>query len=339
VKGLKKKKAKSKSKRSTAAKSGSKTEFGGATRAVRPAAQDACFACEKDLGESEKALFVEEDVGRVFCSEDCIVEHFSPDIERLEAEYQERVSADDFTVEQREHLLGLRWAVLENADEVWREKTVTGDYRYSLMTRFRLNDKPFWVIAMTLFLRGEPSFLYLAIVTRDERLAEYYQRGERVDQKGKKLTAKEKDALVQAQMEYGKDQDEANQSDGLAEPWTQDETLRASAGSGRRKDDIQAKDFEKYQEHLEPTLQNPDEVWTVEGTDEKKRGLFHFIKRFQSATPAFWFIVVAREADEEDQLEILDAFPTKDSAMVDQFRTGTQEMGEDEGQSVTRVLH
>ncbi len=306
---------------------------------MRPTAQDACFACEKDLSESEKALFVEEDVGRVFCSEDCIVEHFSPDIERLEAEYQERVSTRDFNVEQREHLLGLRWAVLESPDEVWREKTVTGDYRYCLMTRFRLREQPFWVIAMTLFLRGEPSFLYLAIVTRDERLVEFYQRGERVDQKGKTLTAKEKDALVEAQIEYGSSAEEAAQSDGLASPWTQDETLRASAGSGRRKDDIQTKDFEKYQEHLEPTLQNPDEVWTVEGTDEKKRGLFHFIKRIESSPAPFWFIVVAREADEEDQLEILDAFPTKDSAMVDQFRTGTQEMGEDEGQSITRVLH
>ena len=46
-----------------------------------------CAYCEKKLTPSDSALFVEEEVGRVFCTEACISHFFSPDVERLEEEY------------------------------------------------------------------------------------------------------------------------------------------------------------------------------------------------------------------------------------------------------------
>src|SRR5690348_13612436 len=68
----------------------------------------ACFACSKDLSEPDaKALFVEEENGRIFCSEGCIVNFFSPEIKRLEKQYLKRLSVDDLSAEERKKMAQL----------------------------------------------------------------------------------------------------------------------------------------------------------------------------------------------------------------------------------------
>ncbi|MEO7161335.1 MAG: hypothetical protein ABI041_00300, partial [Bdellovibrionia bacterium] len=52
--------------------------------------KELCENCSKDLSRTERALFVEEEVGRIFCSESCIAAFFTPDITRLEKEYFRR---------------------------------------------------------------------------------------------------------------------------------------------------------------------------------------------------------------------------------------------------------
>ena len=54
--------------------------------ALRTLKKDSCANCAKSLKGSERALFVEEEIGRIFCSEECISEYFTPDVEVLEQE-------------------------------------------------------------------------------------------------------------------------------------------------------------------------------------------------------------------------------------------------------------
>src|SRR5947209_5313584 len=64
--------------------------------------QEACRNCNKDLSGNQRALFVEEEIGRIFCTEECIANYFTPEVERLEKEYQKRRSDNDLSADERE---------------------------------------------------------------------------------------------------------------------------------------------------------------------------------------------------------------------------------------------
>lgn len=315
-------------------------------RTERPSVNpDACYHCARSLsGDNERALFVEEEVGRIFCSESCIAAFFTPEIERLEKEFFRRLTPSDLTADEREGLAHLRWITLQEPDEVWREKTLTGDYRYTLISEFKPGSKKIWSVCICLFLRGEPSFLYLAFPTKNSAMANQYRRGEQVEWV--------RPAQSQTSIEVGNPEAaDAENPDGqggpgaeerldrLADSWTEDETVLAQLNKGRSKNDIPPSDYGLYQACLEETLETPDEVWSHESQAEEPIKLYHFIKHYPEENPGIWFVIVARETDDEEQIEIIDAFPSKDPQLVDHYRRGEQEVGQIESKSAPRVVH
>ena len=308
--------------------------------------QERCIQCQKPLS-SQSALFVEVEVGRAFCSERCIMEHFSTEVDRLESEYLRRVMPDDLNAEEREDLSHLRWMVMENPHEVWREKTLDGDFRHTLISQFDYNGQVIWCVCLTLFLDTGPSFIFLSFVSRQSELVEQYRRGELVGE----LAAKDKDFGIQVagRSSVVLSEKEARAlshepTDRLAEPWTEDEIFRARLAYERAEDDIPHEEFDDFDDCIEPTLSEPDEVWsTVPG---KGKGgdlhLYHFIRKFDDYSTDVWYVVVARETDNEEEIEIMDAFPTIDRDLVDRYRCGERESSsQTEGSRAIdkRVLH
>jgi hypothetical protein len=297
------------------------------------------------LRGTDKALFVEEEIGRIFCSESCIASYFAPEIERLEKEYVRRSSAQDLTGAERESLAHLRWVTLQEPDEVWREKTLSGDYRYTLISEFEPGDKKVWSICICLFLRGEPSFLYLAFPTRNAAVVHAYRRGERVElgapaKEKDKAKRRKADAAAEAPEAADGAAGEPGASDRLGTAWTEDETFLAQVNQERSEDDIPPEDFESSQGCIEETLEVPDEVWSVK-TNEGML-IYHFIRQYPADESGLghWYVIVARETEEEEQIEILDAFPTRDAVLVDRYRRGSQQVGEtQEERPVSRVVH
>ena len=293
-------------------------------------------------------------MGRVFCSEGCITSYFAPEIERLEKDYLRRVSEGDLSAEERESYSHLRWITLQEADEVWREKTLSGDHRYTLISEFQPGNRRIWCVCICLFLRGEPSFLYIAFTTRSAALANAYRRGERMqwDKKEKTSKARKKASKTAKANEAPQDDGEseeapsasserrANLGDRLADAWTEDETFLAQMNLKRGEDDIPPEEFELFQSCLEETLETPDEVWSVEMSDPEGVHLYHFIREYPAERPGYWYVIVARETEHEEQIEILDAFPTRDVTLVDRYRRGTQEVGEAaESRPASRLVH
>src|SRR6185295_6798887 len=129
--------------------------------------------------------------------------------------------------------------------------------------------------------------------------------------------------------------------DRLAEPWTEDETFLARLTSERSSDDVPPEEWGLYQSCLEETLEEPDEVWTIRPGGQDSPALYHFIRHYPDESPSVWYVIIARETSEDDeQIEILDAFPTKDHALVDRYRTGEQEIGETQVRApAQRVVH
>jgi len=305
-------------------------------KALEKASDARCHACERTLEQDERALFVEEEVGRVFCSEDCIVTYFSPEIERLEQEYFRRLRKNELSGEERERYAELRWKTLQNPSEIWREKTLSGDFRFTLISPYAdKGGKTIWNVCLTLFLRGEPSFLYLAFVTQDSSLIDHYRRGERLRWKPVEGSEREGVASASADRQGGEvlragSRGKSERSDGLASPFTAEEMLRVRLLQARKDDDIPLEEFSRYERYIEVTLQGPDEVWTFKGSDKRQPGLFHFMRncgKEEGAGIPLWYIVVARETDDDEHIEILDAFPTRDVGLVESYRCGNQEIG------------
>ena len=301
--------------------------------------EESCTTCSKDLKGEERALYVEEEIGRIFCSEDCIASHFSPEIERLEKEFFKHLSDKDLSAADREKFAHLRWITLEEADEVWRQKTLTGDYRYTLISEFSPGSKPIWCVCICLFLRGEPSFLYLAFPTKNAAMVNHYRRGERVEwTKKTDRPRRSQDSGIPENAEQAFEEANAIPTDGLADAWTETETLRAEMNLNRQDDDIPADEFVQYQACLEETLESPDELWTLKSDGEEPK-TYHFIRYYPEEKPGIWYVIVARETEDAEQLEILDSFPTRDSQMVERFRIGEQELDTPGAKPSSRLVH
>ena len=278
-----------------------------------------CAECDKVIVEKEQALFVEEEVGRFFCQESCIVANFTPEIEKLEREYGRHVSAHDLSSEEREKYAHYRWTTLENPDEVWLEKTTAGDFRHILISEFKPDRKTIFAVAICLMLRGEPSFLYLAFITNDRNLVDAFRRGE-------KMKVIRKNSLeAEPNLER---EPEQNESDRLAEPWTEADSVRASIIKCRKASDIPNEDFAFYQNCLEETLKEPSELWSYQPKSAKR--VYHFIRRYDHEQD-YWYVVMAKDTTDETQIEIVDAFPTKDERLVQMCRHGKKEILGDEG--------
>ncbi len=285
----------------------------------------ACYSCHQKLSADTRVLFVEEEKKRTFCSEECISEFFSPQVERLERDYLSRVTPSDFSISEREALAHLRWVTLQEPDEIWCELVSSGDLVYTVISEFNTGSKKSWCVCICLYLRGEPSFLFVAFPTRDPMLVDFFRRGKKLE-------------TVENAPSVASNELQASNTDGLADSWTEDETIRAQLGQDRKEDDILPEEYELYQGCMDATLQTPDEVWSIVLFEEDERHLYHFIKYFPGEEGNIWYLVIARETEDREQIEILEAFPTRDTTLVKRYRAGKQEYGSNDN-SEHRVIH
>ncbi len=303
----------------------------------KSAIKEHCSHCNRGLRTSDRALFVEEENRRIFCSEECIAAYYAPDVERLEKEYFRHLGPDDLPPSEKEQMGHLRWLTLEEPDEVWAQKLTKGDVRYTFISEFKPQSESVWCVCLCLCLRGEPSFLFLAFPTRDEELVQFYRRGERVPWERKSQPHQGMPALQQPVAQQASTGD-SSATDGLADGWTEDETIRAQITRKRRPDDIPVEEFESYQPFMQVTVEEPDEIWTQSLSENSPR-VFHFIRHYASEKPPFWYVVVARETEDEEQIEIMDAFPTHDPELVDEYRRGNREMAGRLTRVPSRMVH
>ena len=284
-------------------------------RAKKKSPKISCTECKKTIEAVDQALFVEEEVGRFFCAEPCIVAHFTPEIEKLERAYGKQVGAHDLSSSERERYAHLRWTTLEKPEELWREKTSKGDHRFCLVSEYKPDQKSVWAVAICLMLKNEPSFLYLAFVTSDRHLVDAFRRGEQL------TTVQD---IGEGKISEVPEIEKADSlEDRLAEPWTESDSVRAMLIKGRKTSDIPSEDYGFYQKCLEETLQVPNELWSYLPKSAKR--IYHFIKHYAHDDP-YWYVVIAKDTTDETQIEIVDVFPTRDEKLIELCRYGRKEV-------------
>lgn len=298
-----------------------------------------CANCRKKLHDLERVLFVETEVGRCFCTEECIQDYFQPTVEAMEEEWRKLRSPSDFTDKEVEKLLYHRGDTLEDPDEVWIQTAETSEKIYTFISQFRQGEDPFWFVVACITIEGIPSFVFLSFATRDEALVEEYRRG----QLASGIT-EEDAARATEHLNIGDEQNNVHQ---LAEPGSS--SFERLYGDMRQANDIPREDFPKFDPFVDSTLDEPDEIWTI--TEESSKW-YSFISKYkvsdseiihapdrveseegdeEEATgeepgagvePGNWFymVLVCRQVGES--LEVVFAFPTIDPGLVQHFRKG-----------------
>ncbi len=263
-----------------------------------------CVCCQTPIVARDSAYFVEEEIGRLFCSEECIIQYFRPEIQILEKTYFKTVLPTELNADVRESYAHLRWRALEAPSETYQEKLASGDLRYSFVAEGDHDGEKVYGVSVCLMLRGEPSFLFIAFVTRHRSLVDAFCRGRPVT-----LTReRHEDSPVPSR-------------DRLADSWTADDSARAGLVQYRTQEDIPEQAFSEYEDCLEATLQDPTELWNYDDSGKKK--VYHFIKEYERKE-RFWYVVIARDAEDPTQIELVDAFPTRDPLLIERARLGSK---------------
>ena len=311
--------------------------------------QTECSMCGKDLRVLPRALFVEEEVGRTFCCEECISEYYQDDIQVLEKKYLRLRGRDDLTGEERTRYSHLRWITLEEPDEIWCEKTASGELRYTLISEFKPESRKIWNVCICLFLKNEPSFLYLAFPTQKLSLVKKFRTGTKIERvrderKGARGTAADRASRDEETSEGESPTQSPETLDRVAEDWTENEGLRAKLQHNKNAADIRMKDYGLFEHLADPTLETPDELWVQDGADGAEPDQYAFIRYFPNEgtedVSGVWYIVTAQESEESEELELLTQIPTVDAKLVQKYRQGrSQQIVSQANDAQNRFIH
>lgn len=281
-----------------------------------------CANCRCSLAKVARILFVEKEIGRCFCGEQCIEDYFRPTIEYMEQELLKLRSNSDYIDEDRPSFEHYRTLTLQDPDEVWLEETESGERYFTYISQFQQAAERFNYVVVCLAIEGIPSFVFLNFPTRDNDLVEQYRRG---------VDLRVLDSFEPKEIEEKIMQDRLNNE--LAQ-----ELERFS--EKRHSQDIPQESFKKFEKFIDITLDDPDEIWTL--LDEQGISWYTFISRHEIHSrqvdfDAFTMIVICRGGEKGlKSLHVERAFPTIDPGFVQQFRKGINSLNKAFGVGWTR---
>jgi hypothetical protein len=286
-----------------------------------------CANCRKSLEHVEKILFVEKEVGRCFCCEECIQDYFQPTVDFMREELIKLRS--DFDVPEADYpkYAHYRSLTLGDPDEVWLDEVESGERHFTFITHFRKGEEQFAYVVICLAIEGEPSFVFLSFPTHDEDLVDEYRRGQDM-----RVGQEEPDAAAAADVPDATPEHPP-------QPDSESSVFERLYADLRKPDDIPADSFPRYEAFVEPTLDEPDEIWKL--VDDEGNEWCTFMAR-QTADDAeeFTMIVVCQPDLEEGgrlkSFEVVFAFPTIDPGLVQHFRKGINSLNKTFGVGWTR---
>lgn len=289
-----------------------------------------CTNCRKRVDKVQSLLFVEESK-RGFCSENCIVDFFSPYMEAFdheELEYRHMLALESSEVgavlfQNRE----LFDQVLYEPTEVWYEKNEIHEEYFTHILNFGDKKDLYYIITCTYF-EGEPSFVFFKTVTKSLKLVDMYRKQKRMDEK---LSATD-----DKQTSIGTEEidDDSLEEINLPSELVEDLELKKSEYLAlylerRSEEDIELEEFPTYDQFLGLTLDDPDEEYLNE--DEAGDEIMTFIKSFQMNGKSFFYIascirMAIPNMKEKVMIPIL-SFPSNDQELYKFYAVGVKKNG------------
>lgn len=283
-----------------------------------------CNHCKTFIENLEDLLFVEDGTSKGFCSENCIEAFYGHFVEYFESRDKELREELLLSKEDCLKFVGkpkLMELILSSPHEVWRNTNdLKEEYFHFHRKVTEKGSEPFTLIATCLIFDNKPSFILAVTATRSEKLISHYQKEQLVEEP------------LSLEVE-GKE--EGFQSVEVDEELMESIELKKSsflAGllEERSPSDIPFEKFNMYDEFIEKTLQEPDEVFL--DTDEEGDKVLTYIKAHELNGTSFYYFCLCMkyEAPQKEGMETLLpilTFPSLDGELYEFYKKGTKLTG------------
>jgi hypothetical protein len=292
-----------------------------------------CENCREKLNDIQEIHYIEENSDRGFCGETCILEFYRPYMEAFEQEEASFRSmlglpAEEVTIEilALDKYLSL---TLEQPGEIWEFETAINQHFYTHILSFQHGEEVYYKVLMTAYIEGSPSFVYYRLVTQSKELVDMYRREFQVEISEVEVIGQHRNSALAGELDEvsdGLNQEQLSlASDLIEEIELKKSSLLAQMLTNRSVGDIELEEFPSYDEYLEQTLQDPDEVYEFE--DEAGDLLHTCIKSYQIGNVPFFYILLAMpyksktESGESALIPIL-GFPSIDNELYPKYAIG-----------------
>lgn len=282
-----------------------------------------CTNCRKHIENLEKLLFIDDYSLRGFCSEECILEFYSPYIDSFyaqEAQMRKDLKLAEQGLAAPEIEKKIFSELIESPHEIWMERNDLGEVFFTHISFF--DDYGLYAAMICAQYEGEVSFIFHKCITRSESLINCYRRAQKVQ------TSK---TVGELESEVVSGEDDVELPAELMEELEQKKSHQLANLLQLRKDeDIDYGEFMDYEAFLPQTLEDPDEVY--ESMDDEGDEISTFIKSFQYHKGAFFYVVLCwrcevKSMNEQMLIPIL-AFPSTDQQLYAEFAIGERVVGQ-----------
>ncbi len=282
-----------------------------------------CNHCRKFIESIDDLYFVDEKGARGFCSEKCIETFYAPIVEVLRKdELQMRIELslvenhlnrymDDETVLQD---------VLHKPDQILEYENKIGEAFFTHVKSFNFEGgESFYAIVLCAHFDNAPSFIFRLTLTESDQLKNYLSMGVAIADSVQDLMkdGKEGFGTMQVNEEFL----------GMVE--NKKSRILAQMIKQRSDDDIPIEEFHTYDDHIQSTMEQPDEIYLEVDDDGDK--VYKYIKAHSNKGLIFFYFVICTPyqevggSDNQDSMEALlpiISFPTTDADFSSFMKTG-----------------
>jgi len=276
----------------------------------------------KNVTDIYDLLFVEDSLGKGFCSEECILQFYDPLINHLVLELQRLKTI--FEIDDS----GLISLNKEDLKEFYNQTRVNPDIKMSVVNNldqtfhiykkeYNLNNQRYFYVMVCFVLEEKPSVVLNHFCTDSKELYDQYTKiseGEKQHPK-KDISDLDNEQLVKKDIELTDDQTnnlELVKSELLAQIINLDID-----------DDIDEAEYYLYEQYIPLTLEEPEEKFQLVDIDEN---LYLFVKSFQDGPVGIYYFVFSLKItlegldDTEAFLPAL-AMPSQKAAVYEHFKS------------------
>jgi hypothetical protein len=281
-----------------------------------------CYECKKSVDKLEDLLFVEAGSTRSFCNEKCIEKYFKPitdDLEKTEKSFRKKYALETEKCLEYLNDISIMESVMTAPDEMWCLENGIKEEVFSFIKKIELENKnPFYVVVLCSIFDTYPGYVLLSTVTESKFLMEEFRIGEEVDIE---------EHFSENLIEDGSMSISNNEVEIIDKKKS---TILERHIDNLSIADIPVDKYELYEEYLETTMEDPDQVF--KRNDDDGDTLFTYIKAYDKQGVSFYYFVVCMKLDMEGEegeeviVPIL-TFPSVDGDLYRLYHEGEQVSG------------
>ncbi len=308
---------------------------------------DNCTQCGVDfktLGndqEESRLYFVETEVARCFCSQECIQDYFTPVTQVYVDLFSKALkphAEKDFDSYSQSKFKAYQALTLEEPDAVETITLDSGDKHYIYSAHFELPKTShlgscgFEFVVACLSIQNIPSFVFIGFATKEPQVKfAFIEACKQMLSKADVVSIKPTEYKTQKTSDVLSDTNSTAQECSLLRlnktPHSDAEAFRKLYIELKQVGDLEDSEFAQFDKYLDDTVDDPDEVWSFQ--DKEGRTWLSFIKEQDHAI----LVVLCNEAAEPRF-----AFPTLDHGLVKYFKAGDMLLNRTLGVRRTRLL-